>query len=405
MSPACRLGMLYLISFCVIVVLTAVCQGFILKELAWQSRATASLGGMASKLMLDHPLSSKAMELMLADGQSLEDAKKSLRRTIQQVRQATPETRSGGDKQPSVSLRGIRPAGLIGEAEVHRASACQAAEALLALFETEGASRSSKAEATALARRITEEEEASARNILETAQGTANAANKRIGELDTLELFLFDLVLLALMVEGVFVISPAVVKIQGYMQDLEQSHEVLKAHAAKLERSNRELQDFASVASHDLQEPLRKVQAFSDRLRSKYAAALDDQGRDYLDRMQNAAGRMQTLINDLLTYARVSTKAKPFVPTDLVSVTREVVSDLEARIEQVNGKVEVGELPTLDADPLQVRQLMQNLIGNSLKYRRPEVPPVVRVSSQAVREDPAGSSRPSRALLPDPRRG
>ena len=123
---------------------------------------------------------------------------------------------------------------------------------------------------------------------------------------------------------------------------------------------------------------MRKVQAFSDRLRSRCAAALDDQGRDYLDRIQNAAGRMQTLINDLLTYARVATKAQPFVPTDLVSITREVVSDLEARIEQVNGRVEVGELPTVDADPLQVRQLMQNLIGNSLKYSRPDVPPVVK---------------------------
>ena len=80
---------------------------------------------------------------------------------------------------------------------------------------------------------------------------------------------------------------------------------------------------------------MRKIQAFSDRLRSRCALALDDQGRDYLDRIQNAAGRMQTLINDLLTYARVATKARPFVTTDLVSITREVVSDLEARIEQV----------------------------------------------------------------------
>ena len=150
----------------------------------------------------------------------------------------------------------------------------------------------------------------------------------------------------------------------------------------KLERSNSELQDFASVASHDLQEPLRKVQAFSDRLRQRCAAALDDQGRDYLDRIQNAAARMQTLINDLLTYCRVATKAQPFVPTNLVSITREVVSDLEARIEQVSGQVDVGELPTVDADPLQVRQLMQNLIGNSLKYSRPDVPPVVRVWSK-----------------------
>ena len=89
---------------------------------------------------------------------------------------------------------------------------------------------------------------------------------------------------------------------------------------------------------------MRKIQAFSDRLRSRCAEALDDQGRDYLDRIQNAAGRMHTLINDLLTYARVATKAQPFVTTDLVSITREVVSDLEARIEQVNGPRRGGRI-------------------------------------------------------------
>jgi light-regulated signal transduction histidine kinase (bacteriophytochrome) len=82
----------------------------------------------------------------------------------------------------------------------------------------------------------------------------------------------------------------------------------------------------------------------------------------------------------LLTYARVATKAQPFLPTDLVSVTRDVVSDLEARIEQVHGTVEIGALPHLDADPMQVRQLMQNLIGNALKYKRPDIPPVVKIS-------------------------
>jgi light-regulated signal transduction histidine kinase (bacteriophytochrome) len=106
---------------------------------------------------------------------------------------------------------------------------------------------------------------------------------------------------------------------------------------------------------------LRKIQAFSDRLRTKCAAALDDVGRDYLDRVQNAAKRMQTLINDLLTFCRVTTKAQPFVPTDLKGAALEVISDLEVRIEQVGGRVELAELPTVDADPLQMRQLMQKL--------------------------------------------
>ena len=229
-----------------------------------------------------------------------------------------------------------------------------------------------------LVRSIIAEEDAFSRASGEAAQATADEVAVRIRQIESFEFQLFGLVLVVLVLEGLFVVNPAVLKIQQFMRDMRRSHDELKSYATKLERSNKELQDFASVASHDLQEPLRKIQAFSDRLRSRCAAALDDQGRDYLDRIQNAAGRMQTLINDLLTYARVATKAQPFVPTDLVSVTREVVSDLEARIEQVNGRVEVGELPTVDADPLQVRQLMQNLIGNSLKYHRPDVPPVVK---------------------------
>jgi light-regulated signal transduction histidine kinase (bacteriophytochrome) len=183
------------------------------------------------------------------------------------------------------------------------------------------------------------------------------------------------------------------------MEAMERSHEELKSYSARLERSNLELQDFASVASHDLQEPLRKVQAFSDRLRSKYRESLDEQGRDYLERIQGAAGRMQTLINDLLTYARVTTKAQPFVPTDLGVATRDVVADLEVRIEQVRGTVQVGDLPTVDADPVQVRQLMQNLIGNALKYHRPEVPPVVKVYLRPVPATrPAPGDPPQREL-------
>jgi PAS domain S-box-containing protein len=160
---------------------------------------------------------------------------------------------------------------------------------------------------------------------------------------------------------------------------LRRSEAELKKFAAKLEASNRELQDFASVASHDLQEPLRKIQAFGDRLKTKYADALGEGGRDYLERMQNAAGRMQTLINDLLTFSRVTTKAQPFVRVDLAEVAADVVSDLEARVERSGGQVEMGEMMTLDADPLQMRQLLQNLIGNALKFHKPGEPPLVRV--------------------------
>lgn len=154
--------------------------------------------------------------------------------------------------------------------------------------------------------------------------------------------------------------------------------------AQRLAASNRELEEFAYVASHDLQEPLRKVMAFGDRLETKFGEALGEQGKDYLGRMSNATRRMQTLINDLLTYSRVTTKAQPFAPVDLSTVTQEVLSDLETRTTEVNGRVEVDQLPTVQADPLQMRQLFQNLIGNALKFSRPDEPPVVTVSSRPL---------------------
>jgi light-regulated signal transduction histidine kinase (bacteriophytochrome) len=144
------------------------------------------------------------------------------------------------------------------------------------------------------------------------------------------------------------------------------------------------LQSFASVASHDLQEPLRKIQAFGDRLRAKCAEQLSDQGKDYLERMQNAAGRMQTLIQDLLQLSRVTSRAQPFQPCDLGLIVADVINDLEVRLEQSVGSVEVGELPTIDADPLQMRQLFQNLIANALKFHKPDVPPLVRIQSEQL---------------------
>jgi PAS domain S-box-containing protein len=158
----------------------------------------------------------------------------------------------------------------------------------------------------------------------------------------------------------------------------------LRSFAEKLKKSNRDLQDFAYVASHDLQEPLRKVQTFGDRLKDKYSDVLGDQGRDYIERMQSASQRMQILINDLLTYSRVTTKAQPFAPVDLGAVVREVLSDLEIRIEQTAGRVDVNGLPTIDADALQMRQLFQNLIGNALKFHRKDIPPVVTIRSEIV---------------------
>lgn len=156
----------------------------------------------------------------------------------------------------------------------------------------------------------------------------------------------------------------------------------LKRRAEELARSNQELEEFASVASHDLQEPLRKIQAFGDRLKTKYADVLEDQGTDYVVRMQDAAVRMQALIQSLLTFSRVASKGQSFVPVDLNEAVEEVLSDLEVRIQETGAQVRVPDLPTIDADPSQMRQLFQNLIGNALKYRREGIAPVVEITAE-----------------------
>lgn len=172
------------------------------------------------------------------------------------------------------------------------------------------------------------------------------------------------------------------IRLLGSVMDISERKQIeqqLKIFASKLERSNRELQDFASVASHDLQEPLRKIQAFGDRLKAKYHDSLGAEGRDFLERMQSAAARMQTLINDLLMFSRVETRAQPFIPVNLSQIVREVAADLEVQVDQTGATIEIGGLPVIEADPLQMRQLLQNLIGNSLKYRRPDLAPVIKV--------------------------
>ncbi len=150
----------------------------------------------------------------------------------------------------------------------------------------------------------------------------------------------------------------------------------------QLTRSNRELESFASVASHDLQEPLRKILAFGDRLRTQAAGALNPAAADSLARMLNAATRMQTLINDLLSFARVGSRAQEFVTVRLDAIVTDVLVDLESRISEVGATVHFESMPEIEADPLQMRQLFQNLISNALKFRRQGVPPVIGIRSR-----------------------
>ncbi len=161
-------------------------------------------------------------------------------------------------------------------------------------------------------------------------------------------------------------------------EDLRRAYAELKIHTRMLEQSNRELQDFAHVASHDLQEPLRKIQTFADRIQSFHCDALDEKGRDYFGRIQRSARRMQDLLHDLRRYSRLTSEPRRFTMLDLRSPAMEAVSELEILVGKTRALIEVGELPTIEADADQMRRLFRNLIDNSIKYRGKERP-IVRI--------------------------
>lgn len=161
----------------------------------------------------------------------------------------------------------------------------------------------------------------------------------------------------------------------------------LAAQRRELERSNTALKEFAFVASHDLQEPLRKIVSFGERLDTASGQQLEGNSRVYLDRMLSAAARMRLLITDLLSYSQIVTGVTPFAPTDLAVVARDVVGDLETSIAESGGRIDVCGLPVIEADAIQIRQLLQNLLGNALKFRRAEVAPVIALQASIVGGD------------------
>ena len=178
-----------------------------------------------------------------------------------------------------------------------------------------------------------------------------------------------------------------------------QAEKRLELHARELERRNQELQDFAYVASHDLQEPLRKIEAFGSRLRDRYMDKLEGDGKVYVERMEHAARRMRDLIQDLLSYSRVSTEDKPMEACHLSEIANEVLSDLEIAIGEKGAEVRVGELPTLKASPIQMRQLFQNLLSNALKFVRSDVTPLIEISAKEVTEVDSEDTNDLRSLV------
>lgn len=171
------------------------------------------------------------------------------------------------------------------------------------------------------------------------------------------------------------------------LTDVKDAQEQLRRYATELERSNRELEDFAYISSHDLQEPLRKIQAFGSRIQGMTDTQLSEKGADYLGRMLNAASRMQRLINDLLSFSRISTKAKPFAPLSLDTILKEVLGDLEVLVEKTDTDIQYEELGEIEADPTQIRQLFQNLISNAIKFSKKDQKPEIKIWSEVASSD------------------
>jgi len=154
--------------------------------------------------------------------------------------------------------------------------------------------------------------------------------------------------------------------------------EQLKSYAIELQRNNKELEDFAFIASHDLQEPLRKITTFGDRLIEK-TVDLDEHSRDYIERMGKSARRMKRFIEDLLLYSKVTTKQKPFELVDLEKKVKTVCEEMDHIIHSTHAVVNISNLPTIEGDNNQIHQLIVNLIFNSFKYKSEGKPPIINI--------------------------
>jgi PAS domain S-box-containing protein len=172
-------------------------------------------------------------------------------------------------------------------------------------------------------------------------------------------------------------ITRDVTQVKGFEKERERS-------IRELNRSNRDLEEFAYIASHDLQEPLRKISTFGERLKTQYSSSLDKDASLYLNRILASTDNMRTLIDNLLEFSRMTRSSRAYVPCDLNSILQEVASDQELKIEETQTTLQKDSLPVVDAVPSEMRQLFNNLISNSLKFRRKDVTPVIRISGSAL---------------------
>ncbi|MEX2231554.1 MAG: response regulator [Cyclobacteriaceae bacterium] len=165
-------------------------------------------------------------------------------------------------------------------------------------------------------------------------------------------------------------------------EKVKQLNRQLLENIASLEQANKDLDRFAFMASHDLQEPLRKIRMFSDRLAMKYNQMMDEDGRTNILRIHKAAERMQNLITDILTFSKISVDTPSFVHCDMNVLINEVLVDLDEEVKSKNGKVQIDNLPTLSVNPSLIKPLFHNLIGNALKYSKKDTNPVVKITSE-----------------------
>ena len=159
---------------------------------------------------------------------------------------------------------------------------------------------------------------------------------------------------------------------------------MLQEKNKELGKINRELESFTYVSSHDLQEPLRKIRTFTTHILEKEYAVLSDKGKDYFNRIQSDAGRMQQLIEDLLAFSKINLDERKFEITDLNIILEEVKKELHEAIEGKSAIIETTELGEATIIPFQFRQLMNNLISNALKFSKPEIPPHIVIASRNI---------------------
>jgi PAS domain S-box-containing protein len=195
--------------------------------------------------------------------------------------------------------------------------------------------------------------------------------------------------------QGLFVLSVII-----DITERKKAEEALREHSLALERSNRDLKEFATIASHDLQEPLRKIVAFGDMLNTRYGGAFDDAGSELLARIHRATRRMQQLVEGMLAYARLSDQGVPFTMVNLEEIVREVLDDLEGTGESSHRHVEIESLPAVHGNPTQMRQLMQNLLSNALKFAKKGEPCHVRVLGELL-DEPEKNERVCRIVIED----